>query len=40
MLTVKKDKEHYLVYLNGKFIASCDNYIELRETYAEFGIII
>lgn len=30
----------YIVYLDGKFLQTCDNYQELREVYAKFGFTI
>ena len=40
MLTRKLEKGVYYVYLDGKFLTSCDDYQELRELYAKYGITI
>lgn len=40
MLERKYEHGYYIVYLNGEFLTTCDNYQELREIYAEFGISI
>ena len=40
MLTREMKNGFYIVYLDGKFLTTCDNYQELREVYAEFGITI
>lgn len=40
MLTREIKNGFYIVYLDGKFLTTCDNYQELREVYAEFGITI
>ena len=40
MLERKYEYGYYTVYLNGEFLTTCDNYTELREIYAEYGISI
>lgn len=40
MLTYKKEYEHYVVYVNGKFLQTCYNYNELREICREYGVYI
>ena len=36
-LDIRKEKEHYLIYVNGEFVCSCD-YNELNDTLAELEI--
>ena len=40
MLTREHKNGFYIVYLDGKFLTTCDNYAELREVYAQYGIAI
>lgn len=40
MLTREYKNGFYIVYLNGKFLTTCDNYAELREVYEQYGYII
>ena len=40
MLTREQKYGFYIVYLDGEFLTTCDNYQELREVYAEYGITI
>ena len=40
MLTREFKFGFYTVYLDGQFLTTCDNYQELREVYAEYGITI
>lgn len=40
MITYKYEYGHYLVYLNGKFIESCENYKELKEVFEKYGVSI
>ena len=40
MLTREMKNGFYIVYLDGQFLTTCDNYAELREVYAEYGITI
>ena len=41
-LTRKFDEEYgfYIIYLDGKYLATRDNFSEVREVYAEYGITI
>ena len=40
---VSKDREHYVVHVNGKFFCTADTYgealNELRETYGTVGVV-
>jgi hypothetical protein len=40
MLEREYKQGYYIVYLNGEFLTTCDNYAELREIYLEYGITI
>lgn len=40
MLTREYRNNYYIVYLDGQFLTTCDNYAELREVYAEYGVTI
>ena len=40
MLTREQKNGFYIVYLDGKFLTTCDDYNELRQVYAEYGITI
>lgn len=39
-LTREQKNGFYIVYLDGKFLTTCDDYKELRQVYAEYGISI
>ena len=36
----KAKEGFYIVYLNGEFLQTCDNWKELRQVYAEYGFTI
>lgn len=36
LITIKKEKEHYLGYIDGEFIASGDTYTECLEEINKF----
>ena len=34
-IDIRKEKEHYEIYIDGEFECSCESYRELRETLDE-----
>lgn len=40
MLTRERKNGFYIVYLDGEFLQTCDDYKELREVYAKYGFTI
>ena len=40
MITYEYKFGYYTVYLNGKFLETCESFRELKETCAKYGVSI